>query len=86
MAEEAGLLLMTIFQSRSAVFPPPKLPIFPLVVLEEESQEDYGFDPIDLDDPSFTEVMKIHDSNDPESGEFWAADTKLAAASATFIA
>ena len=75
MAEETALLLMTIFRSRDAVFLPPKLPAFPPTVVEEESQEDYGFDPIDVE--AFTEVMKTHEE-DANRGDFWVADSKLA--------
>lgn len=75
LAEETALLLMTIFRSRDAVFPPLKLPAFPRTVVEEESQEDYGFDPIDVE--AFTEVMKTHEE-DANRGDFWVADSKLA--------
>ncbi|KIM26558.1 hypothetical protein M408DRAFT_181447 [Serendipita vermifera MAFF 305830] len=77
VAEEAALLLAAIFQSRSNTFPPPKLPNFPPVVVEEESQEDYGFDPIDLDDPEFTEVMQMHE-NTTDNADTLASDLKFA--------
>ena len=66
---------MTIFQSRDVVFPPPKPPSFPRTIVEEESLEDYGFDPIDVE--AFTEVMKTHEE-DANRGDFWVADSKLA--------
>lgn len=66
---------MTIFRSRDAVFPPYKLPAFPRTIVEEESQEDYGFDPIDVE--AFTEVMKMHEEG-VRKGDLWIADSKLA--------
>jgi len=71
---------MTIFRSRDFIFPPSRLPSFPPTVVEEESQEDYGFDPIDID--AFTEVMKTREE-DANRGESWEADLKLAVVRAT---
>lgn len=71
---------MTIFQLRTTVFPTPRLPLFPAAVIEEESQEDYGFDPIDLDDPMFTDVLNTHEGGAGDA-ESWTADSKLAVVS-----
>lgn len=53
---EIILLFKVIFDLRSHFFPDPSLPDFPReTVVEEESQEDYGFAPIDMNDLNFME-------------------------------
>lgn len=74
---EIALLLKTILDLRESFFPQPNLPSFPSAVVDEESQEDYGFDPIDISDPTFMEIMKTHE--DPlRNDRYWDLDTKLA--------
>jgi hypothetical protein len=68
--------LRRIFDLRQEFFPPPQLPSFPAVV-DEESQEDYGFDPIDISDPTFMEIMRNHEEP-RRSDPHWDLDTKLA--------
>lgn len=74
---EVALLLKAIFDFRENFFPPPKLPQFPPLVMEEDSQEDYGFEPIDFNDPAFVEIMRNHEEPVQNNAQ-WNIDTKLA--------
>lgn len=69
--------LWSIFTTRCDFYPLPELPPFPREVVEEESQEDYGFGPIDIDDPQLIEALNdpaIHPANDLH----WESDKLLA--------
>ena len=67
---------------RERLIPPPSVPQFHTSVpfLQEESQEDYGFDPIDFDDPLLNAALQ----GDTEigapisTGTYFAADKELA--------
>ncbi|PVF99274.1 hypothetical protein CPB86DRAFT_783868 [Serendipita vermifera] len=65
---EIGLLLNVIFDLRDESMP-PSAPQPLLAVQEEESQEDYGFEPIDFNDPAFVEVMRAHEQEEPRNDQ-----------------
>jgi hypothetical protein len=54
---EIVLLLKVVFDLRSLFIPLPKVPPLPPIVVEEESQGDYGFEPIDANDPSLIQAF-----------------------------
>ncbi|KAG8819794.1 hypothetical protein FRC19_009522 [Serendipita sp. 401] len=74
---EVGLLLKCILDLRTHFFPDPPTPPFTREVNEEESQEDYGFDPINVNDLSLAEVMML-DGNEGSTRPYWDEDLDLA--------
>ncbi|KAG8779607.1 hypothetical protein FRC15_010049 [Serendipita sp. 397] len=74
---EVGLLLKCILDLRTHFFPDPPTPPFTREVNEEESQEDYGFDPINVNDLSLVEVMML-DGNEGSTRPYWDEDLDLA--------
>ena len=64
---------------RERLIPPPTIPQFytGATFLQEESQEDYGFDPIDFDDPQLNAALQ-GDTKPISNGTYFAADKELA--------
>ncbi|KAG8801457.1 hypothetical protein FRC17_006651 [Serendipita sp. 399] len=75
---EVGNLIKCILDLRTHFFPDPPIPQFPSQVLEEESQEDYGFDPIDINDPDLVEAMMV--GQEGQVKPYWDEDFALAKA------
>ena len=67
---------------RERLIPPPSVPQFhtDALPLQEESQEDYGFDPIDFDDPQLNAALQgdVETGAPISTGLYFAADKDLA--------
>ena len=64
------------------MIPPPSVPRFhnEVTLPQEESQEDYGFDPIDFDDPQLNAALQgdTEPGTSVSTGIYLAADKDLA--------